>query len=264
MRIFLASINTLIRESKKELLNEYDLNEKRYILCSFIEGEKNCKLSLQLSGGIENFLLDSGAFTFMNTKTGIKKDELQNYCEEYIKFINKYDIKYFFEMDVDAIFGIEYVEYLRNLIEKKTNKKCIPVWHANRGIEYWKKMCDNYDYIAIGGLVTGKTNLSKQKIDLIRKLTSYARKKNVKVHGLGFTTIRLLNSIPFYSVDSTSWIKIVAFQACLHKFDVKTHQLKSFKIPNNNAKKRINFDNCLRFNFNEWLKYQRYMDTKKW
>lgn len=264
MRIFLASANTLARAQKKDLLDEFNLNEKRYVLCSFIEGEKACEISLKLSGGIDNFLLDSGAFTFMNTKDNIAKKELEVYCEKYIQFINKYDIKYFFEMDVDSIFGIEYVEYLRNIIEQKTNKKCIPVWHANRGIEYWKQMCDNYDYIAIGGLVTGKTNLSKQKIELIKKLTSFARNKNVKVHGLGFTSIKQLNLIPFYSVDSTSWIKSIAFRADLYKFNNKTHQLKCFKIPNNNTNKRINFGNCLRHNFNEWLKYQRYMDTQKW
>ena len=85
----------------------------------------------------EDFLLDSGAFTFMNQKS--KKINFEQYIEQYIEFINKYDIKYFFELDVDVIFGHEKVKEIRKYIEQKTNKKTIPVWHKSRGIEEYIK-----------------------------------------------------------------------------------------------------------------------------
>ena len=81
------------------------------------------------------------------------KDDLREYLNRYINLINQYHIKYFFELDVDTIFGIEFVEELRRELEKRTGRKCIPVWHKGRGIEYWKKMCAEYEYVAIGGLV---------------------------------------------------------------------------------------------------------------
>ena len=60
----------------------------------------------------KDFLLDSGAFTFMqNTKTKINWDE---YVERYAKFIKDNNIKHFFELDIDSIVGIEEVERLRN------------------------------------------------------------------------------------------------------------------------------------------------------
>lgn len=260
MRIFLASTGNLEVYS-----NKVNKNVSRYILCTFYEGEKACLKAINLSNGVENFLLDSGAFTFMNSKNNITKKELEEYCDRYIAFINKYNIKYFFEMDVDYLFGIEYVEYLRNKIEKETGKQCIPVWHITRGINYWKKLCKEYKYIAIGGLVSSGINISRKDIlKIIKKLTVYARSKNVKVHGLGFTTTKELKNIPFYSVDSTSWLKTIVFGASLSKYNNKTHDIKNIDIPNNDNTKKINYSTCLENNFKEWMKYQKYMDTLKW
>ena len=70
------------------------------------------------------------------------------YLTRYINFINKYDIKYFFELDVDSIVGYEKVKQLRKRLENETGKKCIPVWHKSRGKEEYLKMCKKIDEIA--------------------------------------------------------------------------------------------------------------------
>ena len=89
------------------------------------------------------FLLDSGAFTFMNnSKTKVNWKE---YIDRYIKFINDYDIKYFFELDVDSVLGYENVKKIRHYIEQKTGKKAIPVWHKARGKDEFLKLCDEYN-----------------------------------------------------------------------------------------------------------------------
>lgn len=107
---------------------------------------------IPLIKGCELFLLDSGAFTFMNnSKTAVDFNE---YLTTYIDFINKHDIKYFFELDIDAVVGLEEVEKLRKRLEAETGKKCIPVWHKSRGKEKFIEMCKEYDYVAIGGIVT--------------------------------------------------------------------------------------------------------------
>ena len=43
---------------------------------------------------------------------------------------------------------------IRTKLEKGTNKKCIPVWHLSRGFDEFIKHTQEYDYIAIGGIVT--------------------------------------------------------------------------------------------------------------
>ena len=35
---------------------------------------------------------------------GLKGEDINSYTKRYIEFINKYDIKYFFEMDIDKNF----------------------------------------------------------------------------------------------------------------------------------------------------------------
>ena len=65
----------------------------------------------------KGFLLDSGAFTFMsNSKSRTDWDE---YVERYADFINRHDIKHFFELDIDVLVGINEVERLIKLEKHK-------------------------------------------------------------------------------------------------------------------------------------------------
>ena len=199
-------------------------------------------------------MLDSGAFSYMSGAKCTKKDLIE-YAERYANFIIENDVKYYFELDVDTIFGIEFVEKIRKNLEMKTGKKCIPVWHKGRGIEYFKWMCDNYSYIAIGGLVF---HVKKSEYPLIKKMVDYARSKNVKVHGLGFTKTNELDKYRFYSVDSASWTKAAALGQQRHDFDgnkIVTHKIDG-------KGKKINLSKLVCHNGIEWCKYQRYMDKK--
>lgn len=250
MRIFLACITSCAPKNKrKEFLKE---NKPMYLLESFFSGEKICKEVVDIVG-VENFLLDSGAFSYMN---GVKctANEIELYLEKYIEFINKYDIKYFFELDVDVIFGIEFVEKLRKRLEEGTGKKCIPVWHKSRGIEYWKKMVEDYDYIAVGGLAI--KHIKKREYPLIKKMVDYAYSKNVKVHGLGFTQTKELGKYKFYSVDSSSWLSSVSRGQTLNFFN--GYSMENKKI--NNGNKKVIINKMVEFNLKEWIKFQKYAD----
>lgn len=247
MRVFLASTS-----GKQKAIEEL---KPKYILETFFKGEKACKQALDNAGN-ENFLLDSGAFSYMNGAK-VTKEEMQEYVNRYIAFIRKYDVKYYFEIDVDNIFGLDQVEMWRKQIEDSTNKKCIPVWHKGRGVEYFKQMCDNYNYIAIGGLVF---HVMKQEYHLIKKLVDYAWQRGVKVHGLGFTKTKELKNYKFYSVDSASWIRGAALGQQMNFF-VKDH-IEQRAVNKNGYKVDIN--KLAEHNMSEWCKYQRYMDMFKW
>lgn len=101
MKVFLANVEPdfVIEESKS-----------KYYLESYYYLKK--PIQLQLMKEVDMFLLDSGAFTFMNAK----KDKVFNvdeYLNNYIDFINKYDIQYFFELDTDSVHGIDKVLEMR-------------------------------------------------------------------------------------------------------------------------------------------------------
>ena len=197
-----------------------------------------------------HFLLDSGAFTFMNN---VKKNNNVNwdeYLERYAKFINDYNIDLFFELDIDSIVGIKEVERLRHKLERLTNKKSIPVWHKSRGLEYWKKMVKDYDYVAIGGIVTKE--IKPKHYPIFNNLLKIAKENNCKVHGLGFTRTSELHKYPFYSVDSTAWI-YGNRGGFLYRFT--GNNIEKINKPEGT---RLKGRQVAIHNFKEWVKYQKY------
>lgn len=197
-----------------------------------------------------HFLLDSGAFTFMNN---VKKNNNVNwdeYLERYAKFINDYNIDLFFELDIDSIVGIKEVERLRHKLERLTNKKSIPVWHKSRGLEYWKKMVKDYDYVAIGGIVTKE--IKPKHYPIFNNLLKIAKENNCKVHGLGFTRTSELHKYPFYSVDSTAWI-YGNRSGFLYRFT--GNNIEKIDKPEGT---RLKGKQVAIHNFKEWVKYQKY------
>ena len=245
MKVCLAGTYAITNINKDKVI------ESDYILESFYYMKE---WQIPYINKVKLFLLDSGAFTFMsNSKKTVNWDE---YVEQYADFINKNNVKYFFELDIDSVVGIEEVERLRNKLEKLTNKKCIPVWHKSRGLDYWKKMVKEYDYVAIGGIVVKEIKKSDYKY--FTPLLKMAKENNCKVHGLGFTNLKLLHKYPFYSVDSTSWKSGNRFGS-LYVF--KHNKLTTVKRPVDKRMKSGEYYSTVEYwNFKEWVKYQKYID----
>ena len=200
----------------------------------------------------KGFLLDSGAFTFMSTTAVVDWDD---YLSRYIAFINFHNIKYFFELDIDSIVGYEKVKKLRERLEYETGKQCIPVWHKSRGLEEYISLCEQYRYIAIGGLVTKE--IPKKQYNYLKKLTALAEYYGTKVHGLGFTNMRAYD-YGFYSVDSTNWKSGRRFGQ-IHRFENGT--IKIYYPPK--GKRVGSYREVDTHNLAEWIKYQKYLDERK-
>ena len=243
MKIFLAGL------SDKPYVN---YSKCKYFLESFVYYKKWEDILIENK---DNFLLDSGAFTYMNNSK--ENYNFEEYIRKYADFINKKDIKLFFELDIDSIVGIEEVERLRKLLEQLTNKKCIPVWHKSRGKDYFIKMCKEYNYVAIGGIITRE--IKQNEFKYFNWFIQVAHQNNCKIHGLGFTYSKLLKKYNFDTVDSTSWKSGGRF-AQIHRFTGSEMNLKVI----NKKKYRVKDYKALDiFNFNEWCKYQKYMEEKQ-
>ena len=171
MKIFLAGSGYLF--SSPEVINN---SKPAFVLQSYWYlrnfSRKEELMKYYLSEDCKMFLLDSGAFTFMNSN---KNEDMKSYLDSYIDFINKYDIKYFFELDLYTIIGIEETYKMTAYLEARTNKKSIPVFHKCLGLKRWREMCKDYNYVA-------------------------------KIHGLGYTRLKNLNNptVKFDTVDSSS------------------------------------------------------------
>lgn len=203
---------------------------------------------------LDNILIDSGAFTYKNNK---KFSDIAQYCKEYCAFINRYDIKYFFDLDIDKSLQ-EYSNTLklRDYIEDKTGKQCVPVYHLHRGLDDFYNLVENYRYIAIGSIaVKGVFNFDNYK-----KLIAYANKHNCKVHGLGFNRIPLLEDSGFYSVDATTW-NLSRYGGLWNWDEIKKHPVKVDKGKDKRIKSEMQAQ-CYRHNYLVWCKYQQYMKNK--
>lgn len=199
---------------------------------------------------LDMFLLDSGAFTFMSS---VKNCDFEEYLTQYIHFINKHDIKYFFELDIDSIVGYEKVKEYRKRLERETGKNCIPVWHKSRGKEEFLRLCDKYDYVAIGGIVTKE--ITNKEYPYFTWFINEAHKRGAKIHGLGFTQTSLLDKYHFDSVDSTSWISGGKYG---HIYYIENGVVKHKEPPK--GKRAMNYRVVDCYNLSVWLKYQKYAE----
>lgn len=230
--------------------NGIDANwEGLNILETFYYLRKNKELP-RLIKSFGNFLLDSGAFTFMS---GAASVDFDNYVEEYGTFIKEWKIEKFFELDIDSVVGLEEVERLRNKLEKITGKKPIPVWHKSRGKDYFIQMCKEYPYVVIGGIVT-KEIPTKLYEKMFPWFISTAHKYGCKIHGLGYTNIKGLHKYHFDSVDSTAWL-YGNMSGSVYQFDAKNGIMITTKAPK--GKQLISKAVALN-NFNEWVRFQKY------
>lgn len=206
----------------------------------------------------DNFILDSGAFTFINAKDKGKsiKLDIDSFTDEYCDYINTFNIDNFFEMDVDSIYGYDKVKQLRRRIEKKTGKQPIPVFHKNRGKEEFIAHCKDYPYVSLGGIVTKE---AKWTPEYMLAFVLKAQEYNTKIHGLGVTAMNVLKKVPFYSVDSSSWTTGNRFKG-MYLFNGKELDKLNSLLKN----KRISDHRELALhNLQEWIKLSNYLKDRK-
>lgn len=166
--------------------------------------------------------LDSGAFSAW-TK-GAKID-----VEEYIEYVNKYDIGLSYFMQIDDIPGAReriptmeeilkanentWENYLYMLGKVKSPEKLVPVYHFGSNPKNLKRILDyepKVDVLALGALV-GRSK--RERIAFLSQVFEQIKTSshpNVKIHALGVHDFSILEKFPLYSADATSWIMVGA------------------------------------------------------
>lgn len=206
MKIFLSALENARAAGKNaksiaELLVERGVKMK-YNLMSYFYIRRQTELAEFIRDNSEEIMIDSGAHTFRHGE----KVDFEEYTRQYAEFIRKFDrpnVVGYFEMDVDNVIGYDKVLELRKILEEVTDK-IIPVWHQNRGIDDFKKMCQQYSGRVVA--ITGFANVEIKDEQYIMFL-KYARKYNCRLHCLGMTRKKVLDKVPFDYVDSSSWVQ---------------------------------------------------------
>ena len=133
-----------------------------------------------------SLFLDSGAFSAWSK--GIDID-----IQEYIKFIKKHE-KY---IDVYAVLDdiLDPEKTLKNQkIMEKAGLSPLPCFHFGEPLHYLKRYIDNYDYVALGGMVPiSNKDLSVWLDKLFRDyICDDKGMPKVKIHGFGIPGIQLI------------------------------------------------------------------------
>ena len=201
----------------------------------------------------DRFMLDSGAFSFIQNN---KRADWNEYVRRYIEYIKRTNTKLFFELDIDGLIGYDRVKEIRRRIECEVGIQPIPVWHKRLGVAEFLRMCDEYKYVAIGGIVSRE--IKKDEYKYFPWFITEAHKRGAKIHGLGFTNLVGLTKYHFDSVDSSAWTGGTRF-GLIYKFNGKTLERKYvYELYSN---RRFKDERIRVHNFIEWSKFASWAEV---
>lgn len=165
------------------------------------------------------FFLDSGAFSAWSRGTFIDLDEYIAFIKANIDHIEAY-------ANLDVIPGepgrnASAAEREAAAAQSWTNFEHmrseglnpVPIFHVGEKWSWLERMCAACDYIGFGGMVGSHLTPDLRRTwldDAFSRICDADGKPKVRVHGFGMTAIPLVFRYPWYSVDSTTWIKVAA------------------------------------------------------
>ena len=254
MKVYLAC--TLSRELIK---NPQVRNKCKFALESY-ENLRKGNADVEWFKSRDGFLLDSGAFTFMgNGGAGVNFFE---YAREYGNFVSRNNIKDFFELDIESVVGWDEYLKINDTLIQSASRKPIPVFHKNRGKEWFVQATKQNDYVAYGGVALRRREMKKIDFDVMKWFISTAHKNGAIIHGLGFTDTQKFKSIRFDTVDSSSWKTSVAY-GNISIFNVERGTITQYHPNSKGRVKRVRDNEGLSlYSFSEWCKFQKYMENK--
>lgn len=260
MRIYLSSFfeePALAPKEGEDKTKYIDLLKDAHILASFAYHNDKHE---EYYPYCKSLLVDSGAFTLMvkSIRNSGKIDfDIKSYCKKYAEFIKKNNIDNFIELDIEGAYGFETYKDCLHMLQDITGKDPIYVFHKWRGMEYYKELVKQKNYICLGDVDVTTRNKAQEKY--FSWFVEEAHKNNCKVHGLAFTQIEKLKHIPFDSVDSSSWTAGARF-ASPSRFD--GHSILKYNCKRNDDRQLAHNSIVKTHDFLEWKKLSQYFDSE--
>ena len=254
MRLYLSGVIEKMKDKSVGIDKVIDLSQY-HILQSFAYAkEKDAEYYPQC----KSFMMDSGAFTLMMSKSKSKNFDIKKFTTNYGNFIKKNNIDNFVELDVDGIYGVDtYVDML-HLLQDITGKDPVRVFHGWRGKDYFKELVKQKERICLGGVAVGKARA--RSLDYFQWFLDEAHRNYCKVHGLAITSDKLIRKYNFDSVDSSTWSFSIR-GGWIYRFDgsgLSTYEGSSGCTGN----ERISNAFCMQYALKEWGKLSQYVDKE--
>lgn len=154
------------------------------------------------AAGKTDLFIDSGAFSAWRLGKPIR-------LMHYIDFLKRWGDKSTVYANLDVIGSIDGTARNQRIMEA-AGLNPLPVYHWGEDYRVLQKMCAEYRYVACSGTATvfgeGKGMVTERRAHFAR-VFKITQKYETLVHGFGVTDMELLMEFPWYSVDSSSWVR---------------------------------------------------------
>lgn len=196
--------------------------------------------------------------------------------ESYVAYVKKYSKQWDFYVNFDYVKECPVIWEMQKHLET-LGIKPIPVYHGDSSEDWFKRYCESgYKLIGIGSIPRDRFRDKRFYYDTVFNI---AEKHGVLLHGLGQTSLSMMFMYPWYSVDSSYWVKAAAFGkivyidplrntiACMHVSDRQSTYKGSYNTLPASVQKIVRqqvnkhgFDfQKVRTNLSERLVYNGYM-----
>jgi len=248
--------------SKRDIFFDILSEEKvKKLLFSFYWIRGDIDLEKMKQEGIDIFI-DSGGYSARKQGKNIDVKKYGKFLERNKEFITT-------AANLDVM-KLEEAQENQKYLE--TVFPILPVYHVKEYLEGKKSLfeewCQKYPYLAVGG-IAGVSLSDVELKNFLNFCFRTALKYKTKIHGFGINSPDLVLRYPFYSVDSTVWLKGGQFGTVIkwenYKLKSSIHcsdeeRYKEFRLP---VKLTESYKNRLHFNIKEILKMEQDI-TKLW
>lgn len=200
MKIYLADTDTGGRKPALKMaqvgLHEFNPSSRLACLLSFYYFKKvDLDSFFSYNALAPQLLADSGAFSAFTLGKPIVLQEYADWLFRWKHLLHAYS-------NLDVIGDAEATLSNQHKMEA-LGLKPLPVFHVNEPWHYLERYLAEYDYIALGGLVPHAFHSAALMPWLVKAFGMLAPGQGY--HGFGVSGWTVLKSLPWKSVDSTSW-----------------------------------------------------------
>lgn len=195
------------------------------------KGSKQLKTYSDIS-----LFIDSGAYTYMANPeySEYTVEQWEEHIQKYLNWARRHKDSIFgmAELDLQNLVGLDVVnEWRRKYFEPFMLETGIPVCfvYHDDGFDVWDFMCKRYPYVGFSSVSDDKVMDMSQ----FKEMLKYAEKHNSLAHGFGMTKTALLPELPFYTVDSTTWLVGLQYGEVNYWTGTKMSRLKRDKWRSN-------------------------------
>jgi hypothetical protein len=154
-----------------------------------------------------------GDFSYYTLEPG---SPFRKYCDSYSRFVKKFQDRVELFANVDVIGNPERTWEVQLYFEQEHGLKLVPVVHHGASIKWVDKYLERgHDIIGLGGMARrmGREELMQWLDRVFFHLcpSTNGFKPIVRLHGFAVTAWEHMVRYPWFSVDSTSWVKYSAY-----------------------------------------------------